>query len=342
MVAVVIVSASSSMTALSDSYGRTIGDLRISITDRCNFRCGYCIPFEEVEWKPRQEILSFEEIERLAAIFLRFGIRKLRITGGEPLLRPGAVGLVGRIVELAGSEADVALTTNGKLLGHYAAALRRGGLTRLNISLDSLRAETFFQMTRRNVLGEVLEGIESASRAGFRPIKINAVVIRGVNDDEILSFARFGREQGHTIRFIEFMPLDAGHRWTRDQVVPGREIHEAIAKVFPLRKLAPRDPAETARRYEYEDGAGEIGIITPVTDPFCGNCNRLRLTADGKLRTCLFSLAEHDLLSPMRGGAGDAEIASLIRAAVAGKEAGHRVGQSDFEQPERTMSQIGG
>jgi GTP 3',8-cyclase len=341
MDAVVTVFASTPMT-LTDSYGRTIGDLRISITDRCNFRCGYCIPFEEVAWKPRHEILTYEEIERLTVIFLGFGVKKLRITGGEPLLRPGAAGLVGRIVALAGTDADVALTTNGRLLGNFAGMLRRSGLSRLNVSLDSLRPETFFAMTRRDVLGEVLEGIASAARAGFHPIKINAVVIRGVNDDEILSFAQFGREHGHTIRFIEFMPLDAGHRWTREQVVPGREIMETIAASFSLRKMDARDDAETARRYEYVDGSGEIGIITPVTDPFCGNCNRLRLTADGKLRTCLFSIVEHDLLSPMREGASDADIASIIRAAVAGKEAGHRVGRSDFEQPERTMSQIGG
>jgi len=329
------------MTELRDSYDRTIGDLRISITDRCNFRCGYCLPSEQVEWKPKGEILTYEEIERLTKIFARLGVRKLRVTGGEPLLRPRIEHLLRRLIAIPGIE-DLALTTNGQMLRRFAPLLKAAGLKRLNVSLDSLKGETFFSMTRRNALGEVLDGIDAAKAAGFERVKINAVVIRGVNDGEIIDFARFGRDNGHTIRFIEFMPLDAGHRWTRDQVVPGREIMERIAEVFPLEKIPPKNAAETARRYAFRDGKGEFGIIASVTDPFCGNCNRLRLTADGKLRTCLFALDEYDLLLPMRAGGSDEDIAEIIRVAVLGKQAGHRIGKDDFEQPARTMSGIGG
>ena len=329
------------MNELRDAYGRTIGDLRISITDRCNFRCGYCLPEEAVSWKPKGEILSYEEITRLTGIFARVGVRKLRLTGGEPLLRPSVDSLIPMLLGIAGIE-DLALTTNGKLLGNFAARLKASGLKRLNVSLDSLREDRFFTLTRRNALGDVLDGIEAASRAGFDRIKINAVIIRGVNDDELVDFARFGREHGHTIRFIEFMPLDAGHAWTIEQVVPGRETKERIDAVFPLRKMAPRDPAETARRYEFVDGKGEIGIIAPVSEPFCGNCNRLRLTADGRLRTCLFSIDEHDLLTPLRSGASDDDLLLQIIRAVDRKEAGHRIGQDNFQQPARTMSGIGG
>ena len=333
--------AASVMSELRDSYDRAIGDLRISITDRCNFRCGYCLPSELVEWKPKGEILTYEEIVRLTKIFAGLGVRKLRVTGGEPLLRPGVDQLLRRLIAIPGIE-DLALTTNGQLLRRFASALKAAGLKRLNVSMDSLRGETFFEMTRRNALGEVLDGIDAAREAGFERVKINAVVIRGVNDAEIIDFARFGRDHGLTIRFIEFMPLDAGHRWTKDQVVPGREIMERIAEVFPLEKITPRHNAETARRYAYRDGKGELGIIASVTDPFCGNCNRLRLTADGKLRTCLFALEEHDLLIPMRAGGSDEDLQELIRAAVLGKQAGHKIGKPDFEQPARTMSGIGG
>lgn len=329
------------MTELRDSYSRRIGDLRISITDRCNFRCGYCLPAEQVEWKPKSGIVSYEEIVRFTRLFVSLGVSKIRLTGGEPLLRPGVEELIRQLVTIEGVD-DLALTTNGKLLSRCARALRAAGLQRLNVSLDSLRESTFFALTKRNALGDVLHGIEAAVAAGFERLKINAVVIRGVNDDELIDFASFGREHGHTIRFIEFMPLDAGHAWSREQVVPGREIMERISVVFPLERITARHEAETARRYAYRDGAGEIGIITPVTEPFCGNCNRLRLTADGKLRTCLFSMSEHDLLTPLRNGASDEELERLIRAAVAGKEAGHRIGEADFQQPARTMSSIGG
>lgn len=326
---------------LRDSYGRTIGDLRISITDRCNFRCTYCIPVENVQWKRREEILSYEEIERLVRIFARFGVRKLRVTGGEPLLRPDVDVLLGKLAAVEGI-ADLALTTNGKLLRQFAPMLRERGVRRLNVSLDSLQPAKFQLMTRRNALGDVLDGIEAARDAGFAPIKVNAVVIRGVNDDEIVDFARFARETGHSVRFIEFMPLDSGHTWSRDQVVSGREIFERIAGAFPLVPVRARSAAETATRWAFSDAPGEIGIIAPVTAPFCGNCNRIRLTADGNLRTCLFSLVEHDVKGPMRAGATDAEMAELIAGFVGMKEAGHRINQVDFVQPERTMSCIGG
>lgn len=327
-------------TDLRDSYGRTIGDLRVSVTDRCNFRCSYCIPVENIEWKDKREILSYEEIERLVRIFVSLGVYKVRLTGGEPLLRPEMSRLVGRIVAIPGVR-DVALTTNGKLLPHYAEQLRAAGLHRLNVSLDSLQEAKFFFITRRNALGDVLEGIEAAVRAGFHPVKINAVVIRGVNDDEILDFARFAQQTGHTVRFIEFMPLDSGHLWSRDQVVSGREIVEKIRSEIALVPMAPRS-SETARRYRFEEGPGEIGVISPVTDPFCGNCNRLRLTADGNLRTCLFSVGEHDVKTPMRLGAGDDDLREVITRAVWGKQFGHRINKPDFVQPARTMSYIGG
>ncbi|MGH9456346.1 MAG: GTP 3',8-cyclase MoaA [Thermoanaerobaculia bacterium] len=330
-----------SENVLRDSYGRTIGDLRISITDRCNFRCTYCIPVENVEWKRREEILSYEEIVRLTRIFARFGIRKLRVTGGEPLLRPQVTSLIERVAAIDGID-DLALTTNGKLLPAFAPALRAAGVKRLNVSLDSLRPEKFHLMTRRDALADVLQGIAAATAAGFHPIKINAVIIRGVNDDEIADFAQFARETGHTIRFIEFMPLDSGHLWSAEQVMPGREILERLREAFPLRPVAPRHSAETATRWGFADAEGEIGIIAPVTAPFCGNCNRVRLTADGQLRTCLFSLVEHDLKSPLRAGATDGELADRISQAVWRKEAGHRILEPDFVQPQRTMSCIGG
>ena len=326
---------------LRDSYGRTIGDLRISITDRCNFRCTYCIPEENFQAKPRSEILSYEEILRLTRIFASFGIRKLRVTGGEPLLRPDLVPFVASLAAISGVE-DLSLTTNGKFLPKFAGPLRRAGIQRINISLDSLRPERFFFLTRRNALEDVLQGIEAAVEAGFHPIKINAVVIRGVNDDEIADFARFAQRTGHTVRFIEFMPLDSGHHWSIEQVVPGREILERLRSEMELVPLAPRSDSETASRWGFASGPGEIGIIAPVTAPFCGNCNRIRLTADGQLRTCLFSMSEHDLKTPMREGETDSEIAARISGAVWRKEAGHRINQADFVQPERTMSCIGG
>ena len=326
---------------LRDSYGRVIGDLRISITDRCNFRCTYCIPVENIQWKRRDEILSYEEIIRLVKIFASFGVRKLRVTGGEPLLRPDVLSLLERLAAIEGIE-DLALTTNGKYLPQFASGLRAAGVKRLNISLDSLVPEKFLAMTRRDALGDVLEGIEAASRAGFDPVKINAVVIRGINDDEVVEFARFARSGGHSVRFIEFMPLDSGHTWSMAQVVPGKEILETLRASMDLVPLPARSAAETATRWGFAGGRGEIGIIAPVTAPFCGNCNRIRMTADGNLRTCLFSLVEHDVKTYLRDGSSDAEIAAAIEAAVWKKEAGHQINRENFIQPERTMSCIGG
>jgi cyclic pyranopterin phosphate synthase len=331
------------MTApdLTDSYGRAIGDLRISVTDRCNFRCTYCIPVENIEWKPKDQILSYEEIVRVVRVAARFGIRKIRLTGGEPLLRPGLTHLIRELSSIDGID-DLALTTNGKLLASMAHELRAAGLKRLNVSLDSLQEAKFQRMTKRNALGDVLEGIEAAGRAGFERIRVNAVIIRGVNDDEILDFARFAREHGHSVRFIEFMPLDSGHFWTREQVVSGSEILQQLRNAFPLVDVQPGHRAETARRYGFADAPGEIGVIAPVTAPFCGNCNRLRLTADGQLRTCLFSMREHDLRAVLRTSTDDAAISNFLTTAVLMKEAGHRINEPKFVAPERSMSCIGG
>ena len=326
---------------LQDSFGRRIGDLRISVTDRCNFRCRYCLPAEKVEWKPKAEILSYEELLRVATIAGRAGVKKLRITGGEPLLRPALPRFIEQLIATNLFD-DIALTTNGQLLPRFAPALRAAGLSRLNISLDSLDATRFYQMTQRNALGAVLEGIASAQRAGFENIKVNAVVIRNLNDDEIISFAHFARQHSLTVRFIEFMPLDSGHHWTREQVVPGAEIVARLQKEFRLVPLQARDAAETARRFGFSDAPGEIGVITPVTSPFCGTCNRIRLTADGQLRTCLFSESEHDVRSALRREASDEAVFAFLAAAVQGKEAGHRINAPDFVPPQRSMSFIGG
>ena len=326
---------------LQDSYGRTIGDLRISVTDRCNFRCTYCIPVENIAWKQKHEILSYEEIERLVRISVSLGIRKIRITGGEPLLRPNLTALLEKIAAIDGIE-DLALTTNGKLLAANARALRASGVKRLNISLDSLQPEKFQQMTRRNALGDVLEGIAVAQEAGFESIKVNAVVIKGINDDEIADFAEFARNQRLIVRFIEFMPLDSGHTWSMDQVVPGAVLLEQLRSRFALVPLGQNHAAETATRFGFADSEGEIGIIAPVTRPFCGNCNRIRVTADGQLRTCLFSLNEHDLRIPLRSGASDAEVARFMAEATWNKEDGHRINRPEYQYPERTMSCIGG
>lgn len=326
---------------LSDKYGRVIRDLRISITDRCNFRCGYCMPDGFVP-KAHRDILTFEEIERLVRIFTRLGVDKVRVTGGEPLLRRGATHLVSMLARVEGVR-DLAMTTNGWFLAQHARALRDGGLTRLNLSMDSLRRDRFKRMTGVDALPRVLEGIEAATAAGFSPLKINCVVMRGENDDEVADFADFARRTGHTMRFIEFMPLDSGHGWSRDKVVGGREILASIEQRHRLVPLARRTISETAMRYTFADAPGpEIGIIAPVTMPFCGQCNRVRVTADGQIRNCLFSHSEHGLLGPMRDGATDAQMMDLIASIILRKEAGHRINEPDFEQPARTMSCIGG
>ena len=327
---------------LCDRFGRRIENLRISVTDRCNFRCLYCIPDPDITWLPRQELLRLEEIARLARIAVAVGIRKLRITGGEPLLRKNLPSLIEELAALPGLE-DLALTTNASELPRMAPALAAAGLQRVNISLDSLDRECFQRIAQRDALHLVLAGIDAAVRAGLHPISINCVVIRGENEGEVLDFARFARERALEVRFIEFMPLEHGHRWGRDALVPGRELRERIESVYPLAPSADRDPHAPSRDWIFRDGApGMVGFIDSVTEPFCADCNRIRLTADGKLRTCLFSLHEHDLRGPLRDGESDAAIAARLHTAVQSKELKHHISDGLFVKPQRTMSQIGG
>jgi cyclic pyranopterin phosphate synthase len=337
---------------LVDPFGRTIRDLRISVTDRCNFRCTYCMPEEGMKWLPRSEVLTFEEIERLAAIFVeRFEVDGLRLTGGEPTVRAHMPVLVAKLAALrvpassssplAGRKPDLSLTTNGATFRLVAHELRDAGLDRVNISLDTLQRERFLQMTRRDELVRVLDGIEAAKEAGFNPVKINAVVERGVNDDEIVALATFGRERNVEVRFIEFMPLDASGHWMNDKVVSQDEIVAAINAVYTLEQVAARGSAP-ADRWRYTDGAGVIGVIPTITKPFCGDCDRVRLTAEGQFRTCLFATTEFDLLKLMRGGASDDDLAAEIQRAVGTKWAGHQINQVNFIRPTRSMSQIGG
>jgi GTP 3',8-cyclase len=324
---------------LVDPFGRVVRDLRISVTDRCNFRCTYCMPEEGMQWMPRSDILTFEEIERLARVCVqRFGFDGIRLTGGEPTVRANIVGLVAKLSPLG---VDLAMTTNGATLRNSAHSLRQAGLNRLNISLDTLDREKFERMTRRDELHNVLAGIDAAQDAGFAPVKINVVVERGVNDDEIVALARFGRERELEVRFIEFMPLDASDTWQRAQVVGQDEIVASIAAEWPLEQVPARGAAP-ADRWRYLDGAGVVGVIPTVTKPFCGDCDRVRLTADGQFRTCLFATDEFDLRDLLRNGASDADIESCIEAAVGTKWAGHQINQVTFIRPARTMSQIGG
>jgi GTP 3',8-cyclase len=313
----------------------------VSVTDRCNFRCQYCMPAEGLPWLDRAEVLRFEEIERLARVFAGLGVRSVRLTGGEPLVRRDFPKLVAMLAAVDGL-ADLSLTTNGYLLERDADALVAAGLRRINISVDSLQRDRFFQITRRDSLPQVLRGIDAAARhPQLRPIKLNAVALRGFTEDEIVPFAEYARRTGFEVRFIEFMPLDADHAWSEDAVLTGAEVRSAIERVHPLEEL-PREPSATARVFRFRDGRGEIGFINPVSEPFCGDCNRIRVTAEGKLRTCLFSLHETDLRAPLRDGASDAELERLIRDAVWRKELKHHVGEPGFRQPPRTMSAIGG
>jgi cyclic pyranopterin phosphate synthase len=326
---------------LRDGHGRLISDLRVSITDRCNFRCQYCMPAEGLPWLDRAEILSFEEIERLVRIFVGIGIRDVRLTGGEPLVRrqmPQLVAMLARIDGLA----DLSLTTNGFLLEGMAGDLVGAGLRRINVSLDSLSRDRFFQITRRDALPRVIAGLETLERyPELSPVKVNCVAMRGFTEDEVLPFARLARRKPYEVRFIEFMPLDADHAWSEDQVLTGREIREMIDSVYPIEPLS-RESHATARLYRFRDGSGTIGFINPVSEPFCADCNRIRLTAEGKLRTCLFSLHETDLREPLRSDVDDAELQLIIREAVWQKELKHRVSEPGFRQPSRSMSRIGG
>jgi len=326
---------------LRDGHGRLIGDLRVSVTDRCNFRCQYCMPAEGLPWLERTEILRFEEIERLVRLFGDMGVHDVRLTGGEPLVRKEFPRLAKM---LAGIDAvhDLSVTTNGFLLERDAEALVRSGINRFNVSVDSLQRDRFFELTRRDALPQVLRGLEQLSQfPEAHPIKINAVAMRGFTEDEVIPFAEFARRTPYEVRFIEFMPLDADHAWSEDQVLTGAEIREAIHAVYPL-EAAPREPHATARIYRFADGHGKVGFINPVSEPFCGDCNRIRLTADGRLRTCLFSLNETDLRGPIREGVDDRELERIIRDAVWRKELKHHVGEPGFIQPARSMSAIGG
>jgi cyclic pyranopterin phosphate synthase len=330
--------------ALKDSYNRPIRDLRVSLTDRCNFRCFYCLPHGEPPIAPKEQMLSYEEIEYVCDIFVELGIEKIRLTGGEPMMRRDIETIIEKLSALkAKGLQDLALTTNGYFLPDRAQALKDAGLDRITISLDSLKRDTFKQMTGVDVLDRVLAGIEAAKLAGLQPIKINAVIVRGHNEAEVADFAAFAREHNVKMRFIEFMPLDSGHDWSREDVVSGREIYDRINKRFPLIALDVFRGSETSSRYRFADGApGEVGIIAPVTEPFCGACSRIRLTADGQIRTCLFSTVEHSLRDVVRTGASRTEIIEFIESVVVKKEPRHYINDPQFVAPSRSMSFIGG
>jgi cyclic pyranopterin phosphate synthase len=324
-----------------DGHGRLITDLRVSVTDRCNFRCQYCMPADGLPWLERSEILTFEEIERVVRVMAGMGVTDLRLTGGEPLVRREFPRLLGMLSKIDGIE-DLSLTTNGYLLERDADALVAAGLKRVNVSIDSLQRDRFFQLTRRDSLPQVLRGLYAiAEHPEVRPVKVNAVALRDFTEEEAVPFAEFARSTSFQVRFIEFMPLDADHAWTRDQVLTGDEIRAIIDRVHPLEEI-PREPHATARVFRFKDGTGEIGFINPVSEPFCGDCNRIRITAEGKLRTCLFSVNETDLRVPLRGDATDGELETVIRDAVWRKELKHHVGEPGFRQPPRSMSAIGG
>jgi len=351
---------------LKDSYNRPIRDLRVSLTDRCNFRCFYCLPHGEPPIAPKEQMLSYEEIEYACDIFVQLGIEKIRLTGGEPMMRRDIEQIIFKLSQLKTPMSDklqlvdesandklkfvghrglrdLALTTNGYFLPHRAESLKTAGLDRITISLDSLKRDVFKQMTGVDVLDRVMEGIQAAKDAGLEPIKINAVIVRGHNEDEVADFAAFAREHDVKMRFIEFMPLDSGHEWSREDVVSGREIRQRIEERFPLEPIEESRGSNTASRYRFADGApGEIGIIAPVTEPFCGACSRIRLTADGQIRTCLFSTVEYSLRDVMRDGASRQEIIQFIEGVVLKKEPRHYINDPGFVAPSRSMSFIGG
>jgi cyclic pyranopterin phosphate synthase len=328
---------------LADSFGRIATDLRVSLTDRCNLRCAYCMPPEGLDWLPAPEQLTDDEVVRLVRVGVeRLGIREVRFTGGEPLLRRGLAGIVARTAELR-PRPEISLTTNAIGLKRSAVALREAGLDRINVSLDTLRPETFRKLTRRDRLPDVIDGLAAAAQAGLTPVKVNAVLMRGLNDDEAPALLRFCLEHGYELRFIEQMPLDAQHGWHRDEMVTAEEILAALGREFTL---TPDDPGKRgsapAEAFVVDGGPARVGVIASVTRPFCGNCDRVRLTADGQVRNCLFARTENDLRGPLRAGAGDAELAELWRRAVAIKLPGHGINDPSFLQPDRPMSAIGG
>ncbi len=325
--------------SLTDKFGRQITDLRVSVTDRCNFRCVYCRSANSETHVPAPELLEWDEYERLVRLLVGMGIRKVRVTGGEPLARRGVEGFVARLKALGVQ--DLSMTTNGYTLAERCMELVAAGINRINISLDSLNREKFERITRTKTFDQVIAGIDRAHASELRPVKLNAVLVRGINDDEVEAFTEFARDRDLIVRFIEFMPLDADRAWTRDMVVTGAEVYRRISAIWPLVPVA-HERSETARKFRFADGRGEIGLISPVSQPFCGHCSRLRLTADGKLRTCLFSKEDHDLKSLVRGGASDSEIRDRILSIVAQKETGHRINEPGFLPPSRTMVFIGG
>jgi cyclic pyranopterin phosphate synthase len=326
---------------LTDTHGRTVRDLRLSITDRCNLRCVYCMPAEGMPWLPKQDLLTYEELTRFARVCVECGVTGIRLTGGEPTVRADLPVLVRMLREISPS-LDLALTTNGLKLAELSVALREAGLDRVNVSLDTLDRQRFHQLARRDRLADVLGGLAAARDAGFAPIKVNAVLMRGQNEDEVVPLARWAREEGFELRFIEWMPLDFQHSWDRAKLVSMTEIIEQLTAAFPLEPEEGDDPSAPARTFRDRDGAGRVGVIASVTRPFCGTCDRIRLTADGQVRTCLFSLREYDFRKLLRAGGGDDELEALLRAAVLRKEPGHLISRPDFVQPERGMSAIGG
>lgn len=327
---------------LVDCFGRIHTDLRISVTDRCNIRCFYCMPAENLQFLPRKDLLTFEEIERFVRVVASMGVNTVRLTGGEPLVRRDLHKLIEKLARIDGIK-DIALTTNGILLAEQAAALKSAGLNRLNISLDALNEEKFRQITRRDGYEKVLAGIHAAQEIGFEQIKLNAVAIRGLSESEIIPFGHFAREQNLEVRFIEFMPLDADGNWDNSQVLSGDEILTRLAEaICPLEPLPVTNPSQPATDYQFTDGKGRIGFINPVTQPFCHNCNRLRITAEGQIRNCLFSTEEWDARASMRSGQSDTALADLVRQAVGAKKAGHGINSDEFTRPVRAMYQIGG
>jgi cyclic pyranopterin phosphate synthase len=329
------------MEQLVDGFGRPIKSVRVSVTDKCNFRCTYCMPAEGLEWLRRDEILSFEEIQRLVSVMAAMGVDEVRLTGGEPLVRRDLPVLVQMLAETPGVR-DLSLTTNGILLDRLAAPLVEAGLRRINVSLDSLSHARFAEITRRDALDGVLAGLAEAElHPELRPIKVNCVAIRGFTEDEVPALAELARRKPYVVRFIEFMPLDADERWDADKVLSGAEIRAIVEKRWPLEEI-PAKPSSTARRFRFADGAGELGFVSPVSEPFCSTCDRIRLTADGKLRTCLFSRREWNLMEPLRSSACDEELAAAIRHAVLHKELKHRINDPGFVRASRSMSQIGG
>ncbi len=327
---------------LVDPFGRVVSDLRLSITDRCNFRCTYCMPQEGMVWLPRAELLSYEEMERVVSVLVeRYGLRSVRLTGGEPTVRAHLPVLVSRLAALG---VELSMTTNGATLGLVASDLAGAGLQRVNVSLDSLRPERFAAITGRDSLHRVLDGVAAAVDAGLSPVKVNCVLVRGVNDDEVLDFAEYGRVSGTEVRFIEWMPLDGEGAWSAEQVVPAAEVVKVLAMRYEIEPEGGGaiDGSAPAERYRYLDGRGHVGVVASVTRPFCGTCDRVRLTAEGQLRNCLFSVRETDLRTILRNGGSDDDLAVAIEAEVGRKWAGHSIGQVSFVRPARSMSQIGG